>query len=59
MKFQVLISIDPDHLINAYTNNTGISTEDCKLSIEQILEEELNWLNSSCIEVKEIKQIKD
>jgi hypothetical protein len=59
MKFRLIIECDPDYVLNTYTENTGIPTEEITLTLEEIIKEELSWLAPSEIYVKEIEQINE
>lgn len=59
MIYNIKISFCPDELIQTYCENNSINISECELSVEEILEQELCWLNSSSISVEEVKELKD
>ena len=60
MKYSVTLTFNPDELIATYCENTGICIEECDLSVEDILEEEVSgWLSSSEIYVLNLEEVKE
>ena len=59
MKYSITVSFSPDDLMSAYCENIGITIEECDVSIEELLETELGWLNASGIHVEEVKEVSE
>lgn len=58
MKYKITLIFNPDELIATYCDNQGISTKECDLDLESILEEEVSgWLSSSEIYVLNLEEV--
>ena len=49
------LSFEPDELIQNFADNQGISIEDVELSIEEILEQEIAWIEMSGISISDLE----
>lgn len=59
MIYSVQLQFNPDDLIQAYCDSQGITIEQCGLSVEEILEQELGWLDASGVTVIELEELKE
>lgn len=59
MMYLVKLQFDPDDLIQGYCDSQGIPLEQCDLSVEEILEQELGWLDASRATVIELEEAKE
>ena len=60
MKYKITLTFNPDELLETYAENQGISIEECDLSVEDILEEEVSgWLSSSERYVLNLEEVKE
>lgn len=59
MIYSVKLQFDPDDLIQAYCDSQGIPLEQCDLSVEEILEQELGWLDASRVAVIGLEEAKE
>lgn len=59
MMYLVKLQFNPDDLIQAYCDSQGITIEQCGLSVEEILEQELGWLDASRVAVIDLEELKE
>jgi len=59
MEFFIKVTIDPDSFLNDYLEANGINPSEFEGSIEDIMEEELGWMQNSGIISKVIYDRKE